>query len=294
MWRKGILVAVCLGGLLMASFFVFSKTEESPPAIYLGLSVPQSGSSVSDFSSLASRYGARVSLFSFKVAWEHAFPKTDAALCLNMGALPFLTWLIGEDNYVFEDILSGLWDDYFRQWALEAKAFSYPFLLRIQWVSGPEDEQLSAYNYIWSLFQSEGAVNVLWQVSLSESDLVKSRLESSWWKQSYPEAMRIDGVMINLEERGVSMTMHRAQQLAEGIAGLPTSVSQKPVVIADWPPILSQASLDVFLEALSGPLKASHAVMLSPSQNLAIDQMDAVFSHSLFFDDVHNFSELTD
>jgi hypothetical protein len=90
--------------------------------------------------------------------------------------LTLQTYFYDKDNAsVMYDILDGKYDNYFRQYAKDLKAFSHPILFRLNnemngdwcWYSSlhtAKDTEIykSVWRYVHSLFKQEGVNNVLW------------------------------------------------------------------------------------------------------------------------------------
>ena len=118
--------------------------------------------------------------------WNGQFAKFQTAYMSNTrnrGSIPMVdwsSWSLGfgpnQPDFQLMDIYQGAYDAYITQWALDAKAWGYPFFLRFDWeMNGnwqfPWSEQLNgnqpgdyikAWRHVHDLFQQSGASNVTW------------------------------------------------------------------------------------------------------------------------------------
>src|SRR3954447_19951807 len=111
------------------------------------------------------------------------FPTKQMQDIRNYGAMPLLSWSsvsIGGDQYnqpdfQLSDLNSGRYDNFIRNFALDAKAWGHPFFLRFDWEmngnwfpwnvrangNNPADF-VPAWKRVHDIFASVGATNVTW------------------------------------------------------------------------------------------------------------------------------------
>lgn len=133
--------------------------------------------------------GRKVEILSFYEAWGNE-RRPDVAgieLCLGRGFTPMITWepwqLRTQEgrrpeeqaDYSLSALLSGRYEEYIRQWALDLKQVSSPFFLRpmhemngswYPWcgmVNGNKPpDYVEAWRYVRSIFREAGSDKVLW------------------------------------------------------------------------------------------------------------------------------------
>jgi hypothetical protein len=143
------------------------------------------------------------------------------------GIMPGLTWepsrgpiesyadrqvAINQSDYSWQQILSGKHDAYITQWAKDAAAYQYPFLLRIlhemngNWypwgygVNGNTDlaDYVAAYRHIVDLFRAAGATNVqfVWNPAVINAATLQKYgplLEQAYPGDGYVDWVALDG-----------------------------------------------------------------------------------------------------
>lgn len=123
----------------------------------------------------------------------HQFPTEGMKKAYDRGKVVELTmqlmWNIQPGNTDHElrnvnfDVLDGLYDDYLRSFARDAKAFGHPFLFRLNnemnstWVrySGiallcDPDVYIRVWRYIYDIFEAEGVDNAIWIFNPNDVD----------------------------------------------------------------------------------------------------------------------------
>lgn len=122
----------------------------------------------------------KAGMIMFYMDWRGSFPKSDCQKIIDYGAIPHVTWepwvKEGDKNLIYLDnIISGEWDGYIRQWAKDAAEFKEPFILRVghemngnwyPWSGYANDKDpqkfVDAYRHIHDIFTEEGADNAIW------------------------------------------------------------------------------------------------------------------------------------
>jgi hypothetical protein len=143
------------------------------------------------------------------------FPTSQLNQIWQAGYLPEITWDPTDAYsdatdlaYTLESIIDGSHDSYIVAWALAAKAWGHPFLLRFapemngDWLSWGEDvngntqgEYVLAWRHVFQVFAKVGAANASWVWSpnvLPDGASVTS-LESLYPGNSYVDIVGMDG-----------------------------------------------------------------------------------------------------
>jgi hypothetical protein len=155
---------------------------------FTGTAAPEDMTAVTDFEALSRKPLSLLETFS---PWaicsastcppNQAFPAASLEKMRNYGAVPIYSWAserngeVSEPDYQLADIISGTYDSYIRQWALEAKAWGHPFFLRFDWemngnwfpwsesVNGNKaGEFVAAWRHVHDIFAAVGATNASW------------------------------------------------------------------------------------------------------------------------------------
>lgn len=154
--------------------------------LYFGLTYPQTPN-LSALSNYETEIGKNVSLVLWYQSWieqgqRQAFPTDDMDAVRLHGAIPVLAWepdeypsQPSEPEFSLNNIASGAWDDYIRQYADEAKVWGHPFFLRFasemngswvpwsEWANGNSAGQfITMWRHVHDIFTAEGATNVTW------------------------------------------------------------------------------------------------------------------------------------
>lgn len=130
------------------------------------------------------------------------------------GSIPVVTWEpwirdgeleipLNQEGNTAEAILSGQYDNYLREWARGANKFGKPFFLRFahemngNWYSWGSFDKNSAeeyqkmWQYVHTIFEEEGATNVIWVWSPNNTD---SHGETGTVLEFYPGSEYVDWV----------------------------------------------------------------------------------------------------
>lgn len=175
------------GGALMAAHGIF-------PGRAWGKHGAEFGKYLDGIKSTTGRYPHIAHIFWFMVASASypqggAFPAADLAEMKSRGIMPMVTLQTGvqsggadQASYTNQSVVDGSHDTYFTQFAIDAKAFASPIILRFchefqhgathPWKlkantnGGDTDAGRKLYNDMWrhvhAIFQAQGATNVKW------------------------------------------------------------------------------------------------------------------------------------
>jgi hypothetical protein len=112
----------------------------------------------------------------------YAFPGDAMSTIRGYGAIPILSWASEGSNgtpaepaFTLNKLNHGIYDNYIRQFATDAKAWGHPFFLRFNWemngswfpwAGGVNHNSAAAYKAAWrhvhDIFASVGATNATW------------------------------------------------------------------------------------------------------------------------------------
>ncbi len=205
------------------------------------------------YASLTGRMPAIVNVGS---DWEH-YPEFNATVMgaiRSRGGMPMWTWL--PDNYnlagyqpgfKLTTIASGAYDDYIRRFAMDAKNWGFPFLLRFAhemnatwypWSTGtgnangnsPSD-YIAAWRHVHDIFTSVGASNVLWVWCVNTESPSATPIAQDYPGDAYVDWVAMDGY-------NFGSTVPNGQWLSLAQVFLPTyqdisRLTSKPLMISE-------------------------------------------------------------
>lgn len=159
--------------------------------LMLGIYRPEVPYSMGRLEEMEQAIGKPFDILSFYQTWgdreEDAFPRALVRNATEHGAMAMITWEPWLTEFVrnrgrtgdavrtdLREIADGAYDTYIRTWAREAAIYGRVFLLRfaheannpqypwsLEAGNRPEDF-VAAWRHVWTLFQEEGARNVVW------------------------------------------------------------------------------------------------------------------------------------
>lgn len=168
---------------------------KNPNQVLLGAYDNKTGKSFASILDLEDTLGTTFPLMHIYTAWgdkpEQEFPRAQAKAILELGSIPVITWepwlsVFDEGKYPglksmeerdkggLATIASGMFDEYIKTWASEAKALEKPIFLRFghemndpyRYPWGPHNNEaqdfIDAWQHVYILFKTVGANNVLW------------------------------------------------------------------------------------------------------------------------------------
>ncbi|RAP36114.1 hypothetical protein DID80_05735, partial [Candidatus Marinamargulisbacteria bacterium SCGC AAA071-K20] len=213
-----ILLGITIGGL---SNFLLNKRQAPTDkhTVYIGVHSTKSNSASEEKYLFKQALGYNPNLISIEITWEAFFPKSWTRNSIKNKSIPIIRWSPLDNRSVeqfsFTTITEGLWDDYLKEWANEAKNFEYTLFINFApginsreygWsilydpnVAQPYKE---AFQYIVKLFKKEGAYNVLW---IYESEVAHT-INTNWIHPNlaYPGQEYVDWIAIRGENFGDS------------------------------------------------------------------------------------------
>lgn len=157
---------------------------------------------------VATRLGADPHFVTFFRDLGRPFPVEPLQAILSRGALPVISlelhrWRTRDAGDVAR-IAEGAFDEFFRAYARDARAFRYPVLLRFgfemngdwfPWGGQPESFK-AAWQHVHDMFHEEKATNVLWVWSpnaVSGPDTPRNGFEHYWPGDAYVDVIGLDG-----------------------------------------------------------------------------------------------------
>ncbi len=170
--------------LLIALLAVFCRpSAHGQESVYQGC-FPGNNGSLSDDTAFEALSGKGVSITNFFKNWDsssgpYTFPTSTVDAMRNHGSIPMLTWqpegASSDATYALANIANGNFDTFITQWALDAKAWGYPFFLRFAhemngnfypWGAGVNGntsaDYIAAWRHVHDIFVRNGVTNVTW------------------------------------------------------------------------------------------------------------------------------------
>jgi hypothetical protein len=159
--------------------------------LLLGIYKPEVPYSLGRLEAMEVAIGKRFDVLSFYQTWgdreQDEFPRALMRNAAQHGAMPMITWEPwlsafernrGRSGYAtrtdLREIAAGRYDAYVRSWAREAAIHGRVFMLRFahemnnpqypwsQQAGNRPEDFIAAWRHVWTLFQEEGARNVVW------------------------------------------------------------------------------------------------------------------------------------
>jgi Glycosyl hydrolase family 26 len=155
---------------------------------FTGAQAPWDMNAVTDFEKVAEK---PLSLVNFSSPFANCavspcsyypFPTEAMENVRGHGAIPFFSWAsqstpssLNEPEFQLSDVIEGKYDNYIREFAIEAREWGHPFFLRFNWemngnwfpwsegVNGNNPgEYVTAWRHVHDIFTSVGATNATW------------------------------------------------------------------------------------------------------------------------------------
>jgi beta-mannanase len=191
------------------------RTLRSTHSVLFGVAASTDGDAQAPLAQVAAAVGKTPAVFGAYVSF--ASPNFDRAFVdsiRSQGATPMITWEPWGDGslgpaqprYSLARLLRGDFDAYIRRWAVGAKAWGGPLLLRFapemngdwnSWSPGVNGNSASEYVAVWrhvhALFDAAGAENVRWVWSPNASFPGSTPLRSLYPGDAYVDWVGIDG-----------------------------------------------------------------------------------------------------
>ena len=143
----------------------------------------------------------------------YKFPTSPMESIRTHGSIPVLSWSSQsipstkvEPDFQLSDVISGRYDTYIREFAIQAKAWNHPFFLRFNWemngnwfpwhegVNGNQPgESAQAWRHVHDIFTSVGTSNATWVWCPNVEYSGSTSLASLYPGDSYVDWTCIDG-----------------------------------------------------------------------------------------------------
>lgn len=233
---------------------------KNPSPILLGAYDNKTGESYASILDLEDTLGTVFPLIHIYTAWgdksHQQFPRAQARAIQELGSIPVITWEPWLSEFNQEDypglpgieerdkgglalIAGGMFDEYIRRWARDAKELRKPVFVRLghemndpyRYPWGPHNNQpqdfVKAWQHVNVLFKAEGADNVLWIWSPHPS--------YGMFNELYPGDFFVDYIGINIMNFGDVATWSKWWSFKEiiGNAYKPLSYFNKPIMISE-------------------------------------------------------------
>jgi beta-mannanase len=210
-------------------------------------------------------FGRRFQILSFYFSWGSSRERPDLREIqgvLNSGFIPMITWepwlwpqelpegVQPEDqpDFSLEEILSGMYDDYIQNWALDLKQISGPIFFRplhemngnwYPWggrANGNQPEEyIETWRYIRSIFKENRNYQLIWVWSPYVHSVPDESGNEIW--HYYPGSEEVDWLALDGYNWGKTQEWSRWQSFKEifeeGYSNLIQLSSEKPFMIAE-------------------------------------------------------------
>jgi hypothetical protein len=172
---------------------------------YLGLDEPDAPNSYAGIDHFAHAIGRQPNIVMYYSSWLEKFQVGFATSAAKRGAKTLVQ--LGTGNIPLASIASGRYDNYWRSYARDVRAFPIQVILSF-------DHEMNGYWYSWgyrhtspstfvaawrhivTIFREEGARNVIWLWTINVTDALDNRIPAPapWWPgDSYVDWVGLDG-----------------------------------------------------------------------------------------------------
>lgn len=171
------------------------KMLQKPERILMGAFDNEMKESFENMVGLEDSLATTFPLVHIYTAWgskaEEQFPAEQVKNIISLGSTPVITWEpwlseFGEEEYAdgkkpedpdkngMKEVAAGTYDNYIKEWALQAKEIGKPMFVRLghemndgyRYAWGPQNNApqdfIAAWQHVHGIFQKEGAHNVIW------------------------------------------------------------------------------------------------------------------------------------
>ena len=233
---------------------------KSPKKILIGYS----GSSISSIPAatmeMDDKLGVRNDIVQIYAAWgskaNEQFPKKQVSDIISVGSIPLVTWepwlsdfsddipnqavLAKRETNPLKAIYSGVYDQYIRTWAIEAKRMKSPIYLRFahemndpyRYPWGPHNNEpgdfIKAWIHVHQIFEEVKANNVIWMWSIHSA--------YSGYKDYYPGSQYVDVIATGILNFGSAVYWSKWWNFEELFAPHYNELSsfKKPIFIVEF------------------------------------------------------------
>lgn len=233
---------------------------KNPKKILIGYS----GSSISSIPAatveMDNKLGVRNDIVQIYAAWgskiNEQFPRKQVSDIISVGSIPLVTWepwlsdfsneipnqavLAKRETNPLKAIYSGVYDQYIRSWAVEAKRMKSPIYLRFahemndpyRYPWGPHNNEPGDFNKAWihvhQIFEQVEANNVIWMWSIHSA--------YSGYTDYYPGSQYVDVIATGILNFGTSVYWSKWWNFEELFAPHYNELSsfKKPIIIVEF------------------------------------------------------------
>lgn len=233
---------------------------KNPKKILIGYS----GSSISSIPAatveMDNKLGVRNDIVQIYAAWgskiNEQFPKKQVSDIISVGSIPLVTWepwlsdfsdeipnqavLAKRETNPLKAIYSGVYDQYIRTWAIEAKRIKSPIYLRFahemndpyRYPWGPHNNEPGDFKKAWihvhQIFEEVEANNVIWMWSIHSA--------YSGYTDYYPGSQYVDIIATGILNFGTSVYWSKWWNFEELFAPHYNELSsfKKPIIIVEF------------------------------------------------------------
>lgn len=233
---------------------------KNPKKILIGYS----GSSISSIPAatveMDNKLGVRNDIVQIYAAWgskiNEQFPRKQVSDIISVGSIPLVTWepwlsdfsneipnqavLAKRETNPLKAIYSGVYDQYIRSWAVEAKRMKSPIYLRFahemndpyRYPWGPHNNEPGDFNKAWihvhQIFEQVEANNVIWMWSIHSA--------YSGYIDYYPGSQYVDVIATGILNFGTSVYWSKWWNFEELFAPHYNELSsfKKPIIIVEF------------------------------------------------------------
>jgi mannan endo-1,4-beta-mannosidase len=210
--RIFISLVICGAIVLVAAVVVAVATPHDPaPSVqavptvrYLGVYEPDAPGSYTGVNQFAEAIGRQPNMVLYYNIWLKPFQVGFASSAAKDGAVTLVQIDTGKASLA--SVARGQYDNYFRSYADEVKAFGAPVVLSLDhemngdWYSWGYRHTspavfVAAWRHVVSIFREQGANNVTWMWTVNITDTLNDATEpNNWWPgKSYVNWVGIDG-----------------------------------------------------------------------------------------------------
>lgn len=239
-------------GMRKFSVYPVKNSDSSGPGCYLGVFGPHYAENPENVKQLETKIGKKFAQVMMFVNWYEDFPAQDCGELAKSGYVPHITWepwdTARSSAVTLDDIISGKYDAYIKNWAIASKALDRPFFLRwghefngdwFPWSlkKNGADKYIRAYRRVRDIFRKNRADNAVWvwcvngftQPSVPENDLLKA----------YPGDAYVDWLAFNGynfgSQPGIDSGWRSFEELFTPVyALLLRSIPDKPIMIGEF------------------------------------------------------------
>ena len=217
---------------------------------------------------LEGQIGRKLDVDQHYYGWTDSFPTGLESWDAANGRIPLVSW----GGTALGPVLSGAYDSMIRARARSLRALDKPVFLRFGWemngnwspydgthantpgtTDGP-GKYIQAWRRIHSLFDAEGATNVVWVWCPNATDVPAQPWNH--WSRYYPGDAFVDWVGVDAYNWGTTHTWSSWTSLASTISGIYADYgSRKPIMVAETASTEQGGDKSAWIRSLRSTLK---------------------------------------